>query len=82
VLLQDLALSSINVTETDVDQTLSLEDGVDPSKLGDVLLARSRKAEEEGDGAAVQVAARGRQRRVDVLYNSTCVSDASCQRSS
>lgn len=67
VLLENLPLARINVPQSDVDQSLGLEDRVNPAKLGDLFLRGAGKAEEEGDWAAVKVARGSRQGGVDVL---------------
>lgn len=56
VVLEDLALSRVYVPETDVDETVGLEDRGEPCELGDGLLRRSGQSHEERDRAAVEVA--------------------------
>lgn len=56
VVLQDLPLSLIDVTETNVDQPITLEERLAPAKLWDFFLAATLESEEERDGASVDVA--------------------------
>jgi hypothetical protein len=67
VLPQDLPLALVNVAKTNVDETVRGEDGFDPAEFGELFLAATGKTEEEGDGAAVEVAGGGREGGVDVL---------------
>lgn len=67
MVLQDLPLSLVDIAETDVDQSIALEERLAPSKLGNLFLGASLESEEERDGAAVDVTRLGRERSVDVL---------------
>ena len=63
VLTEDLLLTSVDVTETDVDETVRGEAGLDPGKLLDL----AGDSEQERDGAAVNVSTLGRLGGVDIL---------------
>ena len=56
VVLQNLPLSLVDVTETNVDQPITLEERLAPAKLWDFFLAATLESEEERDGASVDVA--------------------------
>lgn len=55
ILLQNLPLPSVNIPQSNVHESLRFENRFDPPKFGNLLLTRSGQAEEEGDGAAVEV---------------------------
>lgn len=63
VLTEDLLLASVDVTETDVDETVGGEAGLDPAKL----LNLAGDSEQERDGAAVDVSTLGRLGGIDIL---------------
>lgn len=67
VLLQELLLASVNITETNVDNTVGGEAGLDPGELLDL----ASNSKQEGDGASVDVATLGGLGSVDVLIEST-----------
>lgn len=63
VLAEDLLLASVDITETDIDEAVGGEAGLDPAEL----LELTGDSEQERDGAAVDVSALGRLGGVDIL---------------
>lgn len=63
VLAEDLLLSSVDVTETNVDEAVGGEARLDPAEL----LELAGDSEQERDGAAVDVSAVGGLGGVDIL---------------